>query len=183
MRTLAGALTSGYADGVGAAARFFFPVSVAADPFGNVFVADANYIVVRAIVVATGAVTTLAGGGGVGGVASGAANGVGSAAMFKVPAGVATDGAGNVYVADAGNNLVRAIVIATGAVRTLAGGGALGNLTGAQDGVGSNALFRGPTGVAVGGAGVAGALFVADSANNIIRAGALLSGAVPAALP
>ena len=61
--TLAGGPTggAGWWDGTGAAARFYQPLGVAADGSGNLFVADCNNHTIRRIVVATGAVTTLAG--------------------------------------------------------------------------------------------------------------------------
>lgn len=107
---------SGRADGVGSAATFNAPGSVAVDSAGRVFVADGIYsyfqtTLVRAIVIATGGVTTVAGGGKPGGIASGRADGVGTAATFGAIEGLAVDGAGRVFVADDGNNLIRMIVV------------------------------------------------------------------------
>ena len=82
-----------------------------------VYVADTNNHTIRKITPA-GAVTTLAGLAG----ASGSADGVGSAARFNSPEGVAVDAAGNVYVADTSSNTIRKITPA-GAVTTLAGHG------------------------------------------------------------
>ena len=76
---------------------------------------------IRKVVIATGAVTTLAGTAGV----TGAADGTGAAARFNGPYGIASDGAGNLFVADTGNHTIRKIVIATGAVTTLAGAASL----------------------------------------------------------
>ena len=56
----------------------------------------------------------------------GNSNGTGNTAGFSQPGAVVGDGAGNLYVADNGNNLIRKIVISTGAVTTLAGSGAAG---------------------------------------------------------
>ena len=101
----------------------------------------------------TGAVTTLAGGS-----ESGYADGVGAAAQFTALAGIAVDGAGIVYVADAGNEVIRAITPA-GAVTTLAG--SEGN-PGSQDGQGSAARFSlNMRGLAYDGAGH---LYLADDA-------------------
>ena len=59
---LAGALGGpGYADGTGAAARFHYPIRVASDGAGNIYVADSLNYVIRKVAIATGTVTTLAG--------------------------------------------------------------------------------------------------------------------------
>ena len=72
---------------------------------------------IRQIVVASGVVTTLAGTAGM----SGAADGTGAAARFLFPHGITADGKGNLFVADTLNHTVRQIVLATGAVSTVAG--------------------------------------------------------------
>jgi sugar lactone lactonase YvrE len=102
--------------------------------------------------------TALAGQIGFGGYADGAGN----QAQFRLPNSVAVDPAGNVYVADTANNIIRKIT-PDGFVSTLAGSvGHPGN----QDGTGSNAQFRNPWGVAV---TDQGNVFVADMSNNTIR--------------
>ena len=103
-----------------------------------------------------GVVTTLAGSG-----AFGFADGTGAAAQFNLPAGVACDGNGNVYVADRANHRIRRIVAATGVVSTLAG-----STQGYAEGTGAAAQFKGPTGVACDGRGN---VYVADTGNNRIR--------------
>jgi len=104
----------GYADGTNGTARFNGPSDVATDGSGNVYVADSYNNLIRKITPA-GVVTTLAGD-----PNGGYADGTNSAARFDYPNGVATDGSGNVYVADIGNNLIRKITPA-GVVTTLAG--------------------------------------------------------------
>jgi sugar lactone lactonase YvrE len=153
--TLAGLGTPGNADGTGSAASFNGPEGVAVDSAGNVYVADYGNNEIRKISSA-GVVTTLAGSG-----AQGKADGTGSAASFNGPEGVAVDSAGNVYVADSGNNEIRKISSA-GVVTTLAGSGAQGN----ADGIGRGASFDGPEGVAV---DSAGNVYVGDEFNNEIR--------------
>jgi DNA-binding beta-propeller fold protein YncE len=103
------------ADGTGAAARFDGPSGVAVDGAGHVFVADYWNNTIRKITPA-GVVTTLAGAAGM----SGSADGAGTAARFYGPYGVAVDGAGNVFVADSGNNVIRKIST-SGVVTTIVG--------------------------------------------------------------
>ena len=93
------------ADGVGVAASFANAVGIAVDNFGTVFVAD-SYAIRQ--VTAAGAVTTIAGLP----PATGAIDGQGSGARFNNPQNVAVDGSGTIYVADAGNHLIRKITSA-----------------------------------------------------------------------
>src|ERR1700744_794747 len=155
--TLAGTLISGNANtsAIGIPASFNGPTGVAADALGNIYVADFGNNLIRKIA-STGAVSTLAGGS-----KSGNTNDVGTKALFNGPAGVAVDAAGNVYVADFTNNLIRKIDAASN-VTTLAGSGKAGS----ANGVGTAASFSGPRGVAV---DAAGNVYVADANNNLIR--------------
>jgi sugar lactone lactonase YvrE len=155
--TLAGVESIGAEDGSGSAARFSGPVGVAVDGGGNAYVTDTANNTVRKITPA-GAVTTLAGSPGV----AGSSDGVGGAASFNGPNGIAVDPSGNVYVADTRNNTIRKIT-AAGIVSTLAG--SAGN-PGSADGPGAAAGFRTPFGVAV---DSSGDLFVSDSGNDTIR--------------
>jgi len=156
--TLAGqAGSSGSVDGTGTAAQFYYPYGVAVDSAGNVYVADTDNHTIRKVTPA-GVVTTLAGLAG----SSGSADGTGSAAQFYYPGGVAADSAGNVYVADAWNNTIRKVT-PPGVVTTLAG---LAGNWGSADGMGSDAQFYYPYGVAVDGADN---VYVADTDNHTIR--------------
>ena len=156
--TLAGSPgVEGTADGLGSAARFYFPDSVAVDSLGNVYVADGASHTIRKINPA-GLVTTLAGNAG----EPGSENGPVNAARFNFPSGVAVDGAANVYVADSGNHTIRKIS-PEGMVTTLAGSP---GIEGAADGPGSGARFKSPRGVA---ADTNGVVYVADSNNSTIR--------------
>ncbi len=152
--TLAGNGTPGFMDGVGSTARFNYPIGVAVDVNGNVFVADGSNNRIRKIS-PMGVVSTFAGS------VSGFTDGAGSVARFNNPQGVAVDANGNVFVADGINAAIRKISPA-GMVSTLAGNGTIGF----ADGVGSAARFFRPYGVAV---DANGNVFVADASNDRIR--------------
>jgi hypothetical protein len=96
------------------------------------------------------------------------------AALFKFPRGITSDGAGNLYVADASNHTIRKVVIATGVVTTLAG---TAGASGSADGSGAAARFSGPHGIT---SDDAGNLYVADTANNTIRKVVIATGVVTA---
>jgi sugar lactone lactonase YvrE len=155
--TFAGTGAFGFADGTGTNASFARPAGVAVDTAGNVYVADNNNHLIRKITPA-GVVTTLAG------TASteGANNATGTTASFRNPTGVAVDTAGNIYVADTSNHLIRKITPA-GVVTTLAG---TVGVTGSTNATGTDASFSFPQGVAV---DTAGNVYVADYGNHLIR--------------
>jgi sugar lactone lactonase YvrE len=134
---------------------FYSPAAIAVDAAGNVYVADYGNDMIRKITPG-GKVSTLAGSG-----IQGSVNGTGEAASFDRPSGLAVDASGNVYVADAGNSLIRE-VSPSGVVTTIAGG----DTTGAVNGPGASATFNYPTGVAL---DASGNLYVADAGNNLIR--------------
>ena len=153
--TFAGTGVAGFANGPGEAAQFNLPRGVGIDSAGNVDVGEQSNNRIRRITPA-GVVTTFAGTG-----VSGFADGPGAAAQFTNPYGVAIDGEGNVYVAEAGGNRIRKISPA-GVVTTLAGTGAPGMV----DGPGAAAQFRFPIGVAT---DSDANVYVADFGNHRIR--------------
>jgi len=148
---------AGQDDGPGIQARFNAPNAVATDAAGNVYVSDSGNQTIRKIT-PSGIVSTLAGLAGY----AGHADGIGDDAQFWNPQGLAVDGSGNVYVADTGNQLIRAITPA-GVVTTVAG---KPGIPGTANGRGAAAHFNTPGGVAVDGAGN---LYVADTGNQTIR--------------
>lgn len=155
--TLAGSgpTMPGSADGLGTAASFNAPKGVAVDSSGNIYVADTNNNEIRKVD-SSRTVTTPAGS-----TTQGSADGTGSAASFNLPSALAVDAAGNVYVADSGNNEIRMVTTA-GVVTTLAGS----TTPGSADGTGAAAQFNSPGGIVV---DSSGNLFVGDFNNNEIR--------------
>jgi hypothetical protein len=136
------------------------PCGVAVDSAGAVYVADSGDHTIQKVIYGGGMIT-LAGSAGVAGSTDGATN----AARFNFPQGLVVDGAGNVYVADTGNNTVRKVTLG-GGVTTI--GGRAG-VTGGADGIGSSANFAGTCGITM---DRGGRLYVADAGNNRISLGA-----------
>jgi DNA-binding beta-propeller fold protein YncE len=159
--TLGGSGRAGTADGTGTAANFSAPWGVAVDATGLfAFIADSASHVIRQLVIVSGNVTTLAGLAGNSGTS--VANGVGSAARFKTPTGLAVDAAGTfLFVADSGNNCIRRVAIATGNVTTVANG---------------TNFFSNPQGVAIEATGQS--LYVADTGFHRVRRVNVSTGAV-----
>jgi PKD repeat protein len=155
--TVAGSSQFGTNDGTGRAAQFYSPYGIALDSSGNAYVADTYNHAIR-LVTSAGVVTTFAGTPG----NPGSVDGAGSAAQFDLPVGLALDTNGNVYVGDSLNSTIRKIT-PTGIVTTLAG---RPGVTGSVNGVGTNALFNNPRGLAL---DTNGNLYVADTYNNTVR--------------
>jgi len=130
--------------------------AVHVDASGNVYVGDVDNNKIRKITPA-GVVTTLAGS-----TTPGSANGIGAAASFKAPKGVALNGNNTLlYVAD-GNNEIRQIDLASGMVTTLAGS----TTPGSTNGPAASASFNNPVGVAV---DASGNVYVGDTDNHQYR--------------
>ncbi|MBM3269854.1 MAG: hypothetical protein FJZ01_19655, partial [Candidatus Sericytochromatia bacterium] len=145
--------TPGFADGP--AGRFDRPAAVVVDPRdGAILVADTGNHAIRRVTPG-GTVETLAGNG-----EFGRTGGVGLDARFDEPMGLAADDRGNVLVADTGNHLLR-LLTPDRRVRTVAGSGMEGN----ADGIGGDAEFGSPAGLAITG----GVWYLADSRNHRVR--------------
>jgi len=134
---------------------FFSPAGVAVDGGGNIYVADYGNNLIRKIT-ASGLVSTLAGSGNQGSINAG-----GVLASFNQPTGIAVDATGNVFVGDAGNDIIRKIT-PDGTVTTFAGS----DSTGYADGAAATASFFHPEGITL---DAAGNVYVADAGNNLIR--------------
>src|SRR5450631_383672 len=145
--------------GPAAAAQLNFPMGIAVDAAGNVFVADRDASGVRKIAV-NGTSSTVAGNGTPGFTGDG---GTAIGAQINGPLGVAVDAAGNLYIADTGNEVVRK-VSADGTISTVAGTGTSGYL--GDGGAARSAWLNGPEAVAV---DAAGNLYIADTFNGRIR--------------
>jgi hypothetical protein len=143
------------------------PQGVATDAVGNVYIADATNQVVRKI--SNGIISTVVGST-AGGITAAGYSGDGGLAVnakLNTPTAIAVDGAGSLYIADFGNNVIRK-VDPTGHISTFAGGG-----TGSSggDGLGDGgqataAIFSGPSDVAV---DSTGNVYIADSLHGLVR--------------
>ena len=176
--------SSGTNDGQGGSARFSGPCGIAVDKSGIVYVTDSlnkitvyqgHMLLLSENPTGTGnctirkltpsgtnwMVSTIAGDPKV----SGWADGTGTNALFADPEGIAVDASSNLFVVDTGNDIVRKITPSgnTWQVSTIAG---RVEGFGHVDGVGTNAMFGDPGGIAV---DSAGNLYIADTANNTIR--------------
>ena len=110
--TVAGTTTAGYSgdDGPATAAEMDYPWNVAVDNCGELFIADYRVNAVREVNLASGVITTAAGDG----LAGYAGNtGPATAAYLSEPASVACDAAGNLFIADAGNCVIREVAVGT----------------------------------------------------------------------
>ena len=127
------------------------------DPAGNLYIADYQNNVIR--MVTGGIISTIAGNG----TASfGGDNGPATSAQLSGPAGVALDAAGDLFIADSGNNVIRQVT--SGIITTIAGNGIASY--GGDNGPAVGAGLDAPLGVAT---DSQGRIFVADSSNNLIR--------------
>jgi sugar lactone lactonase YvrE len=159
--TISGNDTTGYAgDGLPAKyAEFSYPSGLAVDGFGNLFIADTRNNVIRRIS-AAGIITTYAGNGTQG------YTGDGSLAIYASiysPSGIAADAAGNLFIADQHNNVVRKVD--TKWIITTVAGGTTSGYSG-DNGPATLAGLKLPSAVAVDGAGN---LYIADMGNYVVR--------------
>jgi uncharacterized protein (TIGR03437 family) len=160
--TIAGNGVAGFSGDAGAAglAQLNSPSGMALDKSGNIYVADSGNQRIREILT-NGTINTVAGNGTAGYAGDGAA--ATSASLFR-PSAVAVDGSGNLYIADAGNNVIRKI---TGSnISTIAGVYALGPGYNGDGATAINSQLNNPLGVAV---DTAGNIYIADFGNNRIR--------------
>jgi YD repeat-containing protein len=170
--TIAGTGTEGYSGDGGPAtsAELDNPIAVAVDASGNVYIADENNNRIRKVTVSTGMITTAAGTGT--GAYSGD-NGAATTAELSNPEEIAFDAAGNLYIADTENSVVREVAASTGFITTVAGNHSWGDS--GDGGPATGAAFFEPTGVAV---DEAGNLYVSDGGDSTVREVAASTGII-----
>jgi hypothetical protein len=157
------------------------PASVALDGLGNLYIADVYHHRIRMVcggigttingtacsASQAGIISTIAGNGTPSYTGDG---GLAASASLNTPAGISIDGAGNLYIADSVNNVIRRITAATGVITTIVGfknaGGAGAPGYGGDGGPATSALLNNPWGVTV---DAFGYLYVADTFNHRIR--------------
>ncbi len=140
-------------------AQLHHPTGVAGDAIGNLYIADKLNNRIRKVA-PDGSIATIAGDGPSG---QSGDNGPAVDGRLHSPQGVASDGDGNLYIADTLNNRIRKISPG-GTITTVAGTGTAGYF--GDGGQATNAQLAAPCGVAI---DAAGNLYIADSSNNRIR--------------
>jgi len=172
IETIAGTGTAGYTGDGGAAtgAELSAPVSVFVDPAGDVFIADRGNNVIREVVASSKNIKTVAGNGTAGASGDG---GAATQAELNGPSGVALDGAGNIYISDTNNNIVREVTVTNGNIKTVAGNGLAGYS--GDGGVAVFAELNAPKGLYL---DSSGDIFIADSGNSLIREVVALNGTI-----
>lgn len=153
--TVAGNGTRGSSNGTGTAASFGDLRDITIDSDDNLYVTDYFYHTIRKIT-PLGVTSTIAGNG-----SSGFVDGIGTAARFAGPSGIAYGSNGKLYVTDKANNRIR-VIEQDGRVTTLAGAASSGRV----DGIGVNARFNQPDGIAV---APDGTVYVTEDNGNVIR--------------
>jgi large repetitive protein len=151
------------ADGVPAIqAPIFLPYGVIVDPAGNIFLSDSNNNRIRRVDGQSGLISTIAGNGTSGYSGDG---GPATQAAISQPGGLTVDGAGNIYFADSGNDIIRRIDAFSGIITTIAGVPMAQGYSG--DGSAATAAdLSSPRGVAF---DSSGNLYIADTSNNVVR--------------
>lgn len=160
--TFAGNNTAGYSGDGGQAtnASLNGPWGLSVDPTGQVYIADQNNNCIRKVAT-NGAISTFAGTGTLGYKGDG---GSATSAELDNPAATAIDPAGNVYIADSGNNVVRKVNAITGTIATIAGGSS--QAFSGDGGVATGAGLNGPYAMVLDGLGD---LYISDLFHNRIR--------------
>lgn len=151
-------------DGTNSSARFQNLYGITIDGSGTLYVTDNDTVRQVRPAGTNWIVTTIAGVPG----HTGAADGTNQNALFYQPVGIAADVPGNLYICDYNNNTIRKISRSgtNWMVSTIAGSATAPIVLGGRDGLGTNALFYGPSGITV---DSATNLYVTDSQNNLIR--------------
>jgi hypothetical protein len=149
-----------YIDAPDTAARFYAPCWITKDVAGNCYVADAYNHRIRKID-PSGVVSTFAGNGGIGPGNGGLADGPALSALFDTPTSLDMDSAGNLFINDPINHLIRKYTAGTGLVSSIGSG-----IAGFADGPDSTAELNTPTGIFV---GTNDTIYFSDHLNHAIR--------------
>jgi len=150
-------------DGVPAtSASIFLPMGVVTDAAGNFYLSDSNNNRVRRVDFQSGLISTVGGTGTPGYSGDG---GPATAAMVNTPSGIVMDGAGNLYFADSGNDIIRRIDAISGIITTVAGTPQTEGYSG-DNGPATSAHLTAPQSLTF---DAAGDLIIADTGNQVIR--------------
>jgi len=149
-------------NGLATNATLDLPASVVLDGAGNIYIADSKNEEVRMVCFSKASAPFP----GITCPAAGDIVDLTSGLSLNLPSGIAVDGAGNLYIADTGNQIIRKITAATGAITTVAGDGTAGYRLSDDGGPAATAELNEPQGVTV---DASGNLFIADTVNNRIR--------------
>jgi uncharacterized protein (TIGR03437 family) len=152
--TIGGNGVAGYVDGPADGSQFSTPVAAAVDSKGNIYIADSVNHRVRMI--SNGTISTVAGNGTPGYSGDG---GQATSAELNFPSGVAVDGAGNLYISDMNNQVIRKVTSA-GIISTYAGNNSMGEGYGPDNVAATSSQLDNPIGLAI---DTAGNLYIADS--------------------
>ncbi len=172
--TIAGTGTQGYSGDGGAAtsSELNTPMAVAVDASGNVYIADAGNNRIRKITVSSGMITTVVGTGVAGYSGDG---GAATGAELWDPLGIAFDSAGNLYIADTQNSVIREVASSTGIITTVAGNGFPGYSGDGGPARSAQLEFWGPGAIAF---DSSGNLYIADTDNQVVRKVTVSSGTI-----
>jgi sugar lactone lactonase YvrE len=176
--TCAGGSTTGVLGDNGPAteASLGYPQDVAVDTAGNLYIPDTEHQSIRKVTTSTGIITTVAGGNQSGFSGDG---GLATSARLSDPAGIAVDSAGNLYIADQGNNVIRKVSSSNGVISTVVGNSSGGSapLPGysGDGGPATSAQLNGPEALAL---DSTGNLYIADTFNSAIRKVTASSGII-----
>lgn len=143
-------------------ASIFLPMGLAVDTAGNFFLADSSNNRIRRVDAQSGLISTVAGNGT---PSYGGDGGLATAAMVNSPGGLLLDGAGNLFLADTNNHIIRRIDAVSGIITTIAGVPASQGYSG-DGGAATAAHLSAPEGLAF---DAGGDLLIADTGNHVVR--------------